>query len=194
MWTASQNLFLNFKHTCPIPSYSFITDPSAFQRYKIKKFKYSTALQLLILSLKHACTKLSLPPSILWHFLPEVSALPMLLPLGPHTCYIREQLLKAGERTQWEKCLFCKHENLSLIPRTHSVSQAWSFMLIILALEKQRKADPWGLPSLVDEFHAFLTKTKRWCLRNDTQGCPISSTYIMHLACMCASTHTCTQK
>lgn len=50
---------------------------------------------------------------------------------------------EAREMTQLAKCLPCKHEDLSLISRTHEKkSQMWWHALVISAMGGQGQVDP----------------------------------------------------
>jgi hypothetical protein len=142
--TASQDLFLNFKVTHSICNYSLIILP-----------RHPSDTNLTGSDIAQCCNSSFCPwtlpsigspyPRVFYVNLPRrVSALSVRLPLRPHTCSTRKWLFKARGRARWGKCLLCKHEDLNLIPRIHFLSQAWSFMLIILDLKKQKMADPWN--------------------------------------------------
>lgn len=49
-----------------------------------------------------------------------------------------------GRVAHWVKHLPHKHKDLSTVPRTYTKIQVRQYMSIILALGKQREADPWG--------------------------------------------------
>ena len=48
-------------------------------------------------------------------------------------------------RTEWLRCLLCKHEDLSSIPRTHAKTRwAWGCHVKVTAWVRQRKVGIWG--------------------------------------------------
>lgn len=64
------------------------------------------------------------------------------------------------------KCLSCKHEDLSLIPKTEVKKvQVWYCVLVNLELGKRRAADPWG--SMASQSSLLANETR--CLKNGGQ-------------------------